>query len=79
MNVEFDYCVGQQVKVKAVEMLGRVDSLSLDNNGKMYRVVYWNDGARCQVWMYDWEIEPCGTSTANATLTGSKQPEKGSP
>lgn len=74
MNVEFDYSVGQQVKVKAVEMLGRVDSLSLDNNGKMYRVVYWNDGSRCQVWMYDWEIEPCGTSTANIGSDASASP-----
>ena len=55
--VEFEYDIGQSVKVKAVEMLGRVDSLSLDNNGKMYRVVYWNDGVRQQVWMYEWEIE----------------------
>ena len=68
MNIQFDYDIGQQVKVKAVEMLGRVDSLSLDNNGKMYRIVYWNDGSRYQVWMYDWEIEPCGTNTTNDQL-----------
>lgn len=60
MTVVFDYSIGQQVKVKAVEMLGRVDSLSLDNNGKTYRVVYWSDGIRNQVWLYDWEIESCG-------------------
>jgi len=55
--VEFEYDIGQAVKVTAVEMPGRVDSLLLDNNGKMYRVVYWNDGERQQVWMYEWEIE----------------------
>ena len=40
-------------------MNGKVDSLSLDNNGKMFRVVYWSNCTRNQVWMYDWEIEPC--------------------
>jgi hypothetical protein len=40
-------------------MVGRIDSLSLDNNGHTYRVIYWNDGSRHQIWMYDWEIEAC--------------------
>lgn len=56
-TVEFDFDIGQTVRIKAISMTGRVDSLSLDNNGKTYRVVYWNDGSRSQVWMYDWEIE----------------------
>ncbi len=57
MNVEFDFDVGQFVKVKPIGMIGAIDSLSLDNNGKQYRVVYWNDGDRQSVWMYRWEIE----------------------
>ena len=57
--VNFDFFIGQQVQVKPIGMLGRVDSLSLDNNGNMYRVVYWNDGTRFSAWMYNWEIEPC--------------------
>lgn len=57
MTVDFDYTLGQTVKVKAIGMLGLVDSLSLDMNGKQYRVVYWNDGQRYSVWMYDWELE----------------------
>lgn len=65
MNVNFDYEIGQEVKVIAIAMTGRVDSLSLDRNGKMYRVVYWNDGARCQSWMYEWEIMPIKTSINN--------------
>lgn len=56
-TVEFEYDLGQAVRIKAIDMIGRVDSLSLDNNGHTYRVVYWNDGARCQAWMYDWELE----------------------
>jgi len=56
MNVEFQFEIGQEVKVVPVGMIGVVDSLSLDNNGKQYRVVYWNDGNRHSVWMYGWEI-----------------------
>lgn len=56
-TVVFDYDVGNEVKVKPIGMVGRVDSISLDNNGIMYRVVYWNDGARHSVWMYRWELE----------------------
>jgi len=39
-------------------MLGRIDSLSLDSNGEMYRVVFWNNGNRNQIWMYEWELAP---------------------
>lgn len=55
--MEFAFSIGQTVRVKAVDMSGWIDSLSMDNNGRMYRVVYWNDGARHEVWMYEWEIE----------------------
>ena len=57
MIVDFEYEIGQKVLVGPIGMLGRVDSLSLDQNGKQYRVVYWNDGVRNSVWMYPWEIE----------------------
>jgi hypothetical protein len=57
MNVEFQFEIGQDVKVKPIGMVGVVDSLSLDNNGKQYRVVYWNDGDRKSAWLYGWEIE----------------------
>jgi len=57
MNVEFAYSIGQSVKVIPIGMIGMVDSMSLDMNGKQYRVIYWNDGVRNVVWMYDWEIE----------------------
>ena len=58
-TVEFGYDIGAPVRIKAIDMNGKVDSLSLDNNGKMYRVVYWSNCTRNQVWMYEWEIESC--------------------
>lgn len=58
-TVEFEYEIGAPVRIKAIDMNGKVDSLSLDNNGKMYRVVYWSNCTRNQVWMYEWELESC--------------------
>ena len=58
-TVEFEYDIGMPVRIKSIDMNGKVDSLSLDNNGKMYRVVYWSNCTRNQVWMYEWELEPC--------------------
>ena len=57
-TVQFKHDIGDTVKVRDIGMAGRVDALSLDSNGELYRVVYWNDGNRNQVWMYDWELEP---------------------
>lgn len=48
-NVEFEYDIGSPVRIKAIDMNGKIDSLSLDNNGKMYRVVYWSNCTRNQV------------------------------
>jgi len=55
--VEFEYDIGDRVRVKTIEMIGSIDSLCQDIQGKQYRFVYWNDGQRYAVWMYAWEIE----------------------
>jgi len=57
MTIDFQFDLCQEVRVKPIRMIGVVDSMSLDNNGKQYRVVYWNDGTRHSVWLYAWEIE----------------------
>ena len=58
MNVQFEYSLGEPVKIKALEnMLGHIDSLELDNNGKMYRVIYWFNGERKSAWAYANELE----------------------
>lgn len=43
-TVEFEHGIQDSVLVKALGMIGRVDSLTQDVQGKQYRVVYWNDG-----------------------------------
>lgn len=56
-KIDFEYDISDHVTVKAIEMHGRVDSLSYDATGKMYRVVYWHNGERYTQWMYSWEIQ----------------------
>ena len=54
--VEFEYDIGDEVLIKAINIIGKIDSLTLDNNGKMFRVIFWNDGSRHSIWMYSFEI-----------------------
>jgi hypothetical protein len=56
-TVEFDYNIGEHVLITAIGMVGVIDSMSIDNNGKQYRTVYWNDSQRYNIWLYPWEIE----------------------
>ena len=42
--VEFEYDIGDRVKVKTIETVGNVDALCQDINGKQYRIIYWNNG-----------------------------------
>lgn len=56
-QVTYEYGLSDKVTIRAVDMPGRVDSLSTSEGGHTYRVVYWNDGKRYSEWMYGWEIE----------------------
>lgn len=57
-TVEFEYKIGEPVIIEALALRGRVDSLSFDNNGPMYRVVSWKNFERVQQWLYPWELRP---------------------
>lgn len=56
-TVDFEYDIGDRVKVKGIEMVGGIDSLCMDIQGKQYRVVYWSNGERHSDLMYAWELE----------------------
>jgi hypothetical protein len=57
-TVDFEYDIQETVKIPAIGMTGRIDAVMLADAGQEFRVVYWNNGSRCSVWMYGWEIEP---------------------
>ena len=57
VSYEFAFPIKADVTLKAIRVKGVIDSISKDITGNQYRVVYWNDGARCSTWVYEWEIE----------------------
>ena len=59
-TVDFEFGLGDAVMVKALELPGRVDSLSAASDGMTYRVVYWCNGERKAEWLYGWEIGAMG-------------------
>jgi hypothetical protein len=62
-SVNFKYDLQQTVRVKAIGITGKIDSMLTGVNGEEYRVVYWYNGERKAVWMYDWEIEVLSLSS----------------
>jgi len=59
-TVCYKYGISDRVKIKCIEIVGSVDALMSDTGGDQYRVVYWYNGTRSAVWMYDFELEKAG-------------------
>lgn len=55
-TIVYNYKIGDLVTITEISRPGIVDGLSTDNNGTMYRVIYWFNGVRNSVWMYECEI-----------------------
>jgi len=56
MQVNYKYAIEDKVLIKAINTQGVVTSMMTNKNGQEYFVVYWDDGLRQSVWVYDWEI-----------------------
>lgn len=56
--VEFEFSLGETVRIKTIEVVSVVDGLAAYTDKKMYRVVYWFNGLRYDVWVYGYELEP---------------------
>lgn len=56
MQIDFDYKTEQDVKILAIDVLGKIDALMYQNKEKKYHVIYWDDGQRKSDWVYSWEI-----------------------
>lgn len=57
MVIKFGFCIGADVKILALGLMGRIESMMYSSGGREYRVIYWSDSNRNAVWMYEWEIE----------------------
>lgn len=56
-SIEFEFSLGESVRIKTIDVLSVVDGLAAYTNTKMYRVVYWFNGLRHDVWVYGHELE----------------------
>lgn len=56
-SVEFDFSIGQEVKIIAIGMIGHVQAMLCGRQEKEYQVAYWNESQRYSVWMFAFEIE----------------------
>lgn len=55
--VVYDYYVDQPVKIKGTGIEAFVDSCLVEHNGdKQYRIIYWMNGQRNNVWVYAPEL-----------------------
>jgi len=55
-SIEFEFTIGEQVKIIAINQIGRVEASCILPGGKQHQVVYWMNGTRCSVWMFEYEI-----------------------
>ena len=56
MKIEIKYTIGEFVALKEIEIVGRVVEILYKTADIQYKVVYWYDGNRKEIWVYDWEI-----------------------
>ena len=56
-TMTFGFGIGDSVYLKEIERVGFIDSLSIDLCGVTYRVVFWDNGCRQSVWLYECELE----------------------
>jgi hypothetical protein len=57
VSINFNFDIGDEVEVIAIEMTGRVTGLLANVDGKQYQVAYWNNRERKCAWMLEWEIQ----------------------
>lgn len=56
-TVDFDFKVGDRVLVKEIQRPGRVELVQMDFLGTQYRVAFWDNSKRENVWLYPDELE----------------------
>lgn len=55
--IAFKFCVGERVRIEAIEVWGRVDSCLMGASGRKYFVTYFDeDKVRREEWMYEDEL-----------------------
>jgi len=55
-SVEFVFGMHQTVRLKSLDVDGKVIGMAKDNDGTSYKVVYWYNGERRVEWVFIWEL-----------------------
>lgn len=55
-KVHFEFEVGQRVVVRGSSIEADVTALIKDHDGEQYRIAYWYNGTRFDVWVFSREI-----------------------
>ena len=63
MTCEFKFNLGDRVRLAELNQPGIVEGLSVDGLGKQCRVVYWWNGERRTVWVYEQELQKAEPET----------------
>lgn len=56
-TVTLQFAVGDKILVKEIQRPGRVELIQHDFLGTQYRVCFWDNSKRENVWLYPDEIE----------------------
>ena len=51
------FMMSDAVKIRAINVIGIIDSIAIDLCGTTYRVAYWDNGVRSVTWLYEFEME----------------------
>ena len=56
VDVHFDFNVGDAVTVRGSSIEASVTGLCKDTHGTQYRICYWYNGCRADLWVFPFEI-----------------------
>jgi len=56
MEIKTDYEIGQEIKIKAINTIGRITAFYYGETGLQYQVAYFIDGERKSLYLYPSEL-----------------------
>ena len=57
MSIDFDYSLGDKVRITEIQISGHVVGLFYGESGKQYQVAYFVDGEMKTVFIYGFQLE----------------------
>lgn len=58
-HYQFAHSLHDEVRIIALDCVGRVTGLMVTRDGIEYRVAYWFDGERKSEWLPEYELKSC--------------------